>query len=197
MAAVAPRRSARIAAMAEAPEAPAKKLYPIDNFWGTEKQRANRRKKRADKITAQYMALTPEQKAAEFKKQTDVIAAAKQIAVDITDPVIPRMTADERNAIVKAIIVRINDLWWEAMHCIDSGDEVMFITDAKHYAQIVIGEREPYMLDGYDFEYDEDCTHIPVSKEQHYRMYCADVAKFIDIFINSFSVTHPHPAICP
>jgi len=197
MAAVAPRRSARIAAMAEAPEAPAKKLYPIDNFWGTEKQRANRRKKRADKITAQYMALTPEQKAAEFKKQTDVIAAAKQIAVEITDPVIPRMTADERNGIVKAMIVRIDDLWWEAMHCIDSTDEVLFITDAGHYAQIVIGEREPYMLEGHDVEYDDDLNEFPVSREQHYRMYCADVAKSIENFIHGFSITHPHPAICP
>lgn len=197
MAAVVPRRSARIAAMAEAPAAPAKKLYPIDNFWGTETQRANRRKKYADKITAQYMALTPEQKAAEFKKQTDVIAAAKQIAVDMADPAIPLMTANERNAVVKAIIYRINALWCEVMSCIDSSDEVMFITDAKHYAQIVIGEREPYMLEGYDVDYDDDFNEISVSKEQHYRMYCGDVAKSIENFLDSFSTTHPHPAICP
>jgi hypothetical protein len=183
--------------MAEAPPAPApaKKPAPIEKpFWGTE---AAKRKAYADKITAKYMALTPEQKVAEFKRQTDIIATAKQIAVEMADPVIPRMTADERNATVKAIIDRINDLWWEAMHCIDSSDEVMFITDAKHYAQIVIGEREPYMLEGYDVDYDDDFNEIPVSKEQHYRMYCGDVARSIENFLDSFSTTHPHPAIRP
>jgi hypothetical protein len=195
MAAPAPRRSARIAAMAEAPPAPVKKPAPIKKpFWCTEDAK---RKAYADKITAKYMALTPEQKAAEFKKQTAVIATAKQIAVDITDPAIPRMTADERNVVVKAIIERINDLWHEAMGCIDSSDEVMFITDAMHYAQIVIGEREPYMLEGYDIDYDDDFNEIPVSKEQHYRMYCGDVAKSIENFLHGFSTTHPHTVIHP
>ncbi len=209
-----PRRSARIAAKAALAEAAAPAMggagkptakakaeakptakaepKPKKPFWGTDEERAAKHTKYQDSITAQYMAMTPEQKAAEFKRQTEIITAAKQIVTDISNPAIPKMSIQERIATVKAIIDRMNSVWNEAIKCIDSNMDIMFITDARSNAYIVIGESEPYGMEGYDYEYDDDFNQVPIPIEQHIRMYCKDAAKLINYFIDGFA---PHPAL--
>jgi hypothetical protein len=178
------RRSARIAAMTDVsgPSPPP----------AVEKPSA-KQKKREAAIAAHYNAMTPEQKTAEYKKQTETIEAAKKIVVDISNPAIPFMPDAERIAVIRDIIKRMNDVWSNTMERFEGGGmDIMFITDARRYSFVVSGDMDDFM--NYANDYDDDLNEIKVPIEMQYARYCKDAAKTMNDFIDTYRI---HTAISP
>jgi hypothetical protein len=147
---------------------------------------AARSKAFQDSVTAHYKAMTPEQKAAEFKKQTAAIEEAEKIkdelnAASYMPPV------DAYHAVV-AIKKRMDTVWQAAMKRDDSAGSEMFISDAIRYCSGYLGKwtdnRETHYVAGPAI--DEEVFKYDVR-----RTYISDAIHAMNSFIVCFPAIHP------
>jgi hypothetical protein len=130
--------------------------------------------------------MTPEQKAAEFKKQTAAIDAAIKIKAELD--AISYMPYTEAYHAVRAIMERIDAVWAAAMERHDSAGSEMFLSDAIRYCSGYIGKwtdhREACYLAGPAM--DEEIAQYDAR-----RTYISDAIHAMNSFITCFPAIHP------
>jgi hypothetical protein len=130
--------------------------------------------------------MTPEQKAAEFKKQTAAIDGAFKIKAELAAA--SYMPYTEAYHAVRAIMERIDAVWAAAMERHDSAGSEMFLSDAIRYCSGYIGKwtdhREACYLAGPAF--DEE-----IVQHDARRTYISDAIHAMNSFITCFPAIHP------